>query len=294
MKDEFNYNELKRKVSSVDRKIQDELNIAGSKHLIGVNNYVGLCYLHYVGDSEIGIRMASFQKENPKMRIGAIAREFDNQSFSHDWHGISFQHDIQLQQGKILNSYQWLAEIGTSNGKAYFQTSNHVDDPIITVFTSHFFDRFAVRTGLVDTVFEAQKHRSEMVYEYMTSKTCFKNDEIFEHEGQVAIGTEKGLCLGTKIKDVVLIKTFISNDMLKGNQPIQADETCQPLFDNFNDMLLPENDMLTIDKMGSIKKKQSIGRNDPCHCNSTKKYKTCCLKPDQQKMRSLSNKILQV
>ena len=30
----------------------------------------------------------------------------------------------------------------------------------------------------------------------------------------------------------------------------------------------------------------TIGRNDPCHCGSGKKYKNCCLKKDNSSMKS--------
>ena len=34
--------------------------------------------------------------------------------------------------------------------------------------------------------------------------------------------------------------------------------------------------------MGKGRKKHKIGRNDPCHCGSGKKYKRCCIKKDRE------------
>jgi hypothetical protein len=33
-----------------------------------------------------------------------------------------------------------------------------------------------------------------------------------------------------------------------------------------------------------------LGRNDPCHCGSGKKYKACCLAKDEQKQREVRAK----
>ena len=37
-------------------------------------------------------------------------------------------------------------------------------------------------------------------------------------------------------------------------------------------------------------KPQDIGRNDPCHCGSGKKYKQCCLAKDEAKERAAREK----
>jgi hypothetical protein len=41
-----------------------------------------------------------------------------------------------------------------------------------------------------------------------------------------------------------------------------------------------------------VAESHSLGRNDPCHCGSGRKYKQCCLDKDEQKAREARAKEL--
>lgn len=239
---------------------------------------IGCMFLHYVADKKLeAILRGAAQKG---LRGEEFAEFLEQTKLDYTEHGAIFKHSLTLRGGHILNSYQWLYEIGTPDGKMYFQTSPDPKDPFITVYKSHFFDSFAWRTGMVKSRGEAPGKRKEAIREFLSSKLAINDDKIMEHDGQVGIGTEKGLCLGVKEGRIMLIKTFVSTDMMRGKQPLLADETSMPLFDQFNSMLEEmNNEKYDYSKFGTITKKQpDVGRNDPCPCGSGKKHKKCCLK----------------
>lgn len=276
MNEIFDYQNLLTIIKKCDRNMIDELNL--STYNITHLDFFGSAWLHYVAESKISViinDVHSARKNRKKLVRGNELANIIEGPLEYKEYNTFFYHNVKLEQGQVLNSYQWLKEIRTNNGKAYFKISK-TTKPLITVFTSHFFDRFAIRTGMADTPLSAAKIREQVIYKYMSSNLASNiPDKILEHDGNIAIGTEEGLCLGVKHDNMILVKTFVSNDMLKGNQPIQAEETCQPLFDQFNDILINDS-KYEIDKFGTRKKKQDIGRNDPCPCGSTQKFKKCC------------------
>jgi hypothetical protein len=238
--------------------------------------FQGYLYLHYIASLTLKDLLEQAGKNGLR---GEAFANFIERRFSYEESGAIFYQSIIMKCGSILNSYQWLYEIKTQNGRLYVQTNSDPCDPFITVFTAHFFDQFAIRTGMVNNTFEARSKRKDAIVEYMNSKLAINDDKIMQHDGNIGIGTEKGLCLGVKKGKLILMKTFVSLDMLKGNQPLLAEETSQPLFDQFNKTLedrLNHKDY-EFDKFGTIVNKQDkVGRNDPCTCGSGTKYKKCC------------------
>ena len=242
----------------------------------GKNAMLGCAYLHFHADQALNKKMR--QAAELELRGEAFA-EFIEGSFDYEKYGAIFKHNVIMKCGSVLNSYNWLYEIKTPNGRVYFQTNPDPQDPVITVFTSHFFDRFAMRTGIASNMVEARSKRKDAVLEYMSSKLAINDDKVMQHDGNIGIGTEKGLCLGIKKDKFILIKTFVSTDMMRGKQSILAEETSIPLFDQYNKMLEKQlNDRkYEFDKFGTVTKKQrNVGRNEPCPCGSGNKYKKCC------------------
>jgi len=273
-KPDFDRQEIIAAIKKFDFKMQKEIKMPFfARQKLNAIEYLGCMLLHFVADKKMKEELIEINRTIKKST--KVAAALENKKFEYEKYGAHFCHKVVLRHGKILNSYQWLKEINTSNGKAYFQINCDADNVLITVFTSHFFDRFAMRTGMASSISEAVKMREEAIYEYMRSNLSVNDDKI-EHDGEIAIGTEKGLCLGIKRDNIVMIKTFISNEMLKGNQPILAEETCLPIFEKFEHML-NKKENYDIDKFGTVFKKVDINRNDPCTCGSGKKFKKCCI-----------------
>ena len=119
-----------------------------------------------------------------------------------------------------------------------------------------------------------------------------KGNEIPYYEGCLSF---KGKGIHTKRYDSVVIKTeqSESNWYFSGAQnPIDGKGSWEKTQQNKNDaeMRLLEticvqheidhlNGVTIMDRqmVTTITKEKQIGRNDPCHCGSGKKYKKCCL-----------------
>lgn len=84
------------------------------------------------------------------------------------------------------------------------------------VFVPHFFSRYASRT-------DSNLHGKELIAKYFKSNSSFVYDlKHGEFEGQkvieVAGSTKHGVALGLVIEAGVLFKTFVTYEMLKGEQ----------------------------------------------------------------------------
>lgn len=269
-----------------DDDIDDKIEFPGSAllHFYGNTYFDGIIDAEILKLDHIGTKnFKRYKKEAVRQLHEVLEKKY--KILKHYSFDVFFCHNLLTSDTKVLNSYKWLREIKTSFGKAYYQISVHSTKPIITVFTSHFFDRYAVRIGIADNILEAQKKRKEAIYSYLGSNLSNKKtrNEFLEDENHdIAIGTDNGLCLGVKYENVILVKTFVSNDMLRGNQQFVAEETTISLAEKFQQAVEKEQKRFeengySVDKEGTIRKINDIGRNDQCPCGSGKKYKKCCL-----------------
>lgn len=277
METEINIQEIHNIVNKANKSLIKDLKLPIDFQNENNNiNLLGLAYYHYNGFEKVNdlLEEAGILKEGTRQFVKRI----ENQKYEYKFMNAFYVHHISVIYGKIINSYNWLHEESTPRGKVYIQVSEHNDDPYITFYTSHFFDRFAVRTGMCETIFEAQKMREQVIYAFLNSKLSLKiSQEFLESNGQIGIGTDKGLCLGLKYNKILFIKTFISTDMLKNNQNNQVKDTTFNIIEEYQKSIqIHEN--YVVDQFGTITNKITINRNDLCSCQSGKKYKKCCLK----------------
>lgn len=114
--------------------------------------------------------------------------------------------------------------------------------PLYTIFTPHFFSRFAQRAGI-------QLSGVDLIRRYFKLNHSFgynESREVFDGKEKTNIygSTEEGIAMGAKLyteSNVFLFKTFITYDMCKGEQIedfARADDIRRELHDDATKILL--------------------------------------------------------
>jgi len=116
-----------------------------------------------------------------------------------------------------------LYQIKTTGGKIYVLYANKDSDAKYDCFTAHYFDRYAERLGITKTRYEAISKRDQII-KLWSEKFILNNrswvEIIKEKDGSETMLDyhPDGLGIGTIENNIILFKTFISNNLLKQNQ----------------------------------------------------------------------------
>ncbi len=110
----------------------------------------------------------------------------------------------------------------------------------IEIFTSHFIDRYNQRF-----LHQPYLSRKEALQLYMDNNgtTVIKNLDSSKYEYNVMVATNEGYSFGKFENDILLHKTFVSRDMLFGNQFDEADFLDEAVANSQNG---PQSNIFTI------------------------------------------------
>jgi len=110
-----------------------------------------------------------------------------------------------------------LLEISSEKGNIYVVITGSLyeinESSHITVYTSHFFDRYSKRLG-------KKENRNQAIARYLREYNKLEGVGINEDQanGNTIQYLKSGLALGTNLSGILFIKTFISNDQLNDYQ----------------------------------------------------------------------------
>jgi len=115
--------------------------------------------------------------------------------------------------------------VSTPNGKIYAECTVGRND----CYTGHYFDQYAVRTGLAKNVNEANMKRDSIVKAWLIKEILETRTELNglnnnKHGYTLYKYHPDGMGLGIQNNDIQLFKTFVSTDMLKNDQVILNNE----------------------------------------------------------------------
>jgi len=116
--------------------------------------------------------------------------------------------------------------------------------------------------------------------------TNSKNFRVFYNNINLACEKATGDATNkyTEILDEIVIFKKEEEDKQKINDNItfvsQEDDKLIVYDENLN--IIEKSDYTPQKKIPYTKKNKELGRNEPCHCGSNKKYKKCCMKKDKE------------
>lgn len=103
----------------------------------------------------------------------------------------------------------------SKHGRYAFMVSRYNDEPAILMFPPHLFQRYRDRFLDGDTTLKG----SELIKHFFTRNKSFQSDESVEDKRVINTSCEDGVCLGEeKDKNFIVLKTFLTYEMLKGRQ----------------------------------------------------------------------------
>lgn len=160
--------------------------------------------------------------------------------------------------------------------------------------------------NLTETEMTEEQH-SKFWNEYLAAETTIY-ENILKTTPQVITGTIEDLSKQYNVDEITFtgfldginssLKTELNLDKLSLNTEFSIDIDYESLYYNMHEAkakwlynIKHWEKILTNEKRRELKKKyqstkiivkkDKIGRNDPCHCGSGKKYKKCCLSKDE-------------
>lgn len=100
---------------------------------------------------------------------------------------------------------------------AYAALTVNADQNTINFYTPHFFERYCERRGLKKM---GIKEVMMTFYQESTTRAIVPVAPEIDGKTEISIQTKFGVCLGTYHKDIAFLemRTFINNDMLRGDQ----------------------------------------------------------------------------
>lgn len=114
----------------------------------------------------------------------------------------------------------------SKHGRYAFMVSRYNDEPAILMFPPHLFQRYRDRFLDGDTTLKG----SELIKHFFTRNKSFQSDESVEDKRVINTSCEDGVCLGEeKDKNFIVLKTFLTYEMLKGRQ-IEVHESLYDLL----------------------------------------------------------------
>ena len=114
-------------------------------------------------------------------------------------------------------NYLAIKELKTQSGRVYFL---YQDGPPVCL-TAHFFDRYAERILQTKTRTETNAARDKAIRDWATSYVGTLHSGIVSkvnRNNMFEMPHPKGMCLGEKASELMIVKTFVSDSMLRDHQ----------------------------------------------------------------------------
>lgn len=119
----------------------------------------------------------------------------------------------------------------SKNGHHAFMVAKYNDRVTILMFPPHFFHRYRERFLEADITLKG----IDLIKYYFTRNKTFSPDESVEDKRVINTSCEDGVCLGEKInKNFIILKTFVTYEMLKGRQIDVHENLYDLLYENDN------------------------------------------------------------